>query len=316
MIGCAGTGGAYRFAQADQHPGRRPTLRLATLDASQDRPARAAHNRLTSCLARAGFTGTTAVACLHSDDLVYRRFQIRMSGPAGPRGSIRAEAARALNLQAAELRVGHYTLDDQGDVIAVIAAGERVRSYAADLEHLGLDVRAIDTSVAAVARCIPAPHRHADVAILEMTPGAWTVAIAREGEPSFVCSYPRGDTGAYASSTPQTPPDPHDKGHYDATLAREARLALQAGILYMTETVAGARLPAIGCVTGAGPSEIPIIEAINQVQPIEFIPASALFQHLARCFPEPHQADRIADWLTPIGLALYDLGGLQLQEAA
>jgi hypothetical protein len=324
-LGCALRDGVARVAQVQAtQSGVRRLLAMVwrERDLAVGGPALAHTIGGTAGLARSGFSGSEAVACVFSDEVSFRRFCVTAKDGDDFQNVLRVDAARMFGLDEEAIRTDHYKISGD-DVIGIIVPTDTVHARISAAERFGVRIRAVDTSISAIARCVPSGVR--DLMLIELTPGAWTIAMVRDGAPWFACSRLRpdlrnhaADAGTDGSSTPTAGASPAERGPGagESDLARQALMTMQASLHYLIEGGLAADIPRAGCIVGAGDAEQTIIAALNQAHATEFVPCGQLFEPLVRRLTPEIPPDEIADWLVPTGLALYGTSGVGALESA
>lgn len=355
VIGCSLSENSVRLAQLDPANPREPRLLTATQPLPRLEPGRpqpwheALPEAIRTLLSEHRFQGREMVLCLPASMMGYRRLRLAMIPDTELASAVHWRVAKELAVSVKDIQSGYFDvgqLEDAGkpcrDVIAVTAATADINPILQIFSHAGIHVQAIDAAASALTRVL-AINTRADQSLMIVEVGVTSsaVMVARGGVPCFIRTIPGGRKQiverAAARLGLDTPGqqilwdilDHENAGPVadDTTLHTLCEVAMLHAVElahevklcshYMLSLDAGSLLPQTGCIVGAGPQEDIFLSRIKEACDMDILPLDSTLSSPIRRAIEQHTSDASLDnWLTAIGLALYDHSSLAQEVAA
>lgn len=345
-IGCAisanGIGLAQVLLKGSEVRGARlawaPHEGAATTEPEENDDRVAEHIR--NMLDEGGFVGQRTVACVSPERLHYVRVTITARPGEDVATLIHEGVARDWDVPRNTLRVDYFevprapAVKEHVDCIAVVASAPDISRHVLLLRQAGLTPMAMDSTAGAITRCVTAEAcdtSGATTLMVEVTAGARTLILGRDGVPVFVCSKrsgrpqerarppasTQGEAGTCASLSSgtdlasQPAPQLHDSVASD--------LALEVGKLlqYIGEDGLGHLVPRRGVIVGTDMLDGAALKRLANESGVDFLPLHlALRPFVSSCIELLPPAASLSDMLVPIGLALYGQEALAERRAA
>ncbi len=313
-VGCEVGADRVRLAQLDG--ARLERVRMA--EASIDPPADSGEDAVGAWIARVAattarlhvegsFSGRGVVVGAPPALVSYRRMTVPQLPEDEIERTLCGQLARECNVQQSELCCDYYEADmecessgQRREVVAVCAPARPLECIESQLAARDLELRAIDTPVGAVARCLsnaPAigvPEQ--PLLVVRVGASATLLCVVVGGVPVFVHSFGCGR---------QMFESDQDSSHiapFVVEVTREMRICMH----FLEER--GEIVPSRACILGAGSAEAELREAITEGLSLGVSDVTDLLApHLRTAGRQLLAGVEHHDWLVPLGLCAYGI---------